>query len=247
MKLKISYTVLLCTWLALAIQADAQTVSGTNLAINRTVPLGTTGGSGGELARFGMSTSNGSRLIIHMFRHTTGSDWTSSTTRITMQTDATNQGYIDFNPRDGLYGLALGTNQGGSAININQGADVGMGTWDTRGYKLAVVGGILSDKVKVAVPGSAQWADYVFNKDYKLLSLGEVEQFVKENKHLPGVPSAAEMVKEGNDLGKTDAKLLEKIEELTLYMIELKKQNDRLIKTVESQQSKIEALENKLK
>jgi hypothetical protein len=101
------------------------------------------------------------------------------------------------------------------------------------GYKLYVDQGILTEKVKIAVAGSANWADYVFAKDYKLMPLSEVEQFVKINKHLPNVLSAAEMVKEGNDLGKTDAKLLEKIEELTLYMIELKKSNDSVLKKVD--------------
>ncbi|MFZ1528536.1 MAG: hypothetical protein WAT19_07295 [Ferruginibacter sp.] len=102
------------------------------------------------------------------------------------------------------------------------------------GYKLYVDQGILTEKVKVAVAGTAQWSDYVFAKDYQLMPLGYVEQYIKEHKHLPNVPSAEEMVKEGNDLGKTDAKLLEKIEELTLYLIELKKENELLKKRVES-------------
>ncbi len=102
------------------------------------------------------------------------------------------------------------------------------------GYNLFVKNGILTEKIKVAVNGTGQWADYVFAKDYKLMPLAQVEQYIKTNNHLPNVPSAAEMVKEGNDLGKTDAKLLEKIEELTLYMIDLKKQNDMQQKEIES-------------
>jgi hypothetical protein len=98
------------------------------------------------------------------------------------------------------------------------------------GYRLFVDQGILTEKVKVAVAGTAQWSDYVFATDYKLMPLAEVEKFIRTNNHLPNVPSAAEMVKEGNDLGKTDAKLLEKIEELTLYMIEMKKEIENLKK-----------------
>ena len=98
------------------------------------------------------------------------------------------------------------------------------------GYKLYVDQGILTEKVKVAVAGSVQWADHVFHQNYKLLPLEKVEQYIQQNKHLPNVPSADEMVKEGNDLGKTDAKLLEKIEELTLYLIEMKKRVDVLEK-----------------
>ena len=108
------------------------------------------------------------------------------------------------------------------------------------GYNLFVKNGILTEKVKVAVLGAAQWSDHVFAKDYKLMPLAEVEQFVKNNKHLPNVPSAADMVKEGNDLGKTDAKLLEKIEELTLYMIEMKKQKDAQQLQIELQQKRFD-------
>lgn len=209
--------------------------------------LGTTVGSGLESTRFSHTNANHSSLIIHSWRNAAGSNWFTASTAITQQTDVTNQGFIAFNPPNGPGGLALGVWATGNAININASAAVGMGTWDTRGYKLAVAGGILADRIKVAVPGSAQWADYVFAKEYKLMPLAEVEQFVKVNKHLPNVPSAADMVKEGNDLVKTDAKLLEKIEELTLYLIEMKKQNEQLAKTVENQNKKIEILEGKIK
>lgn len=120
---------------------------------------------------------------------------------------------------------ANGTNLGAAVVFGDDGT-VKIGAVTTpnpAGYRLYVDQGILTEKVKIAVAGSANWADYVFAKDYKLMPLTEVEKFVKANKHLPNVPSAADMVKEGNDLGKTDAKLLEKIEELTLYIIEIEK------------------------
>lgn len=91
-------------------------------------------------------------------------------------------------------------------------------------YGLLVQKGILTEKIKVATLTSADWADYVFEKNYKVMTLDEVEAFIKENKHLPNVPTTEEMMKNGNDLLKTDAKLLEKIEELTLYMIEMNKE-----------------------
>lgn len=96
------------------------------------------------------------------------------------------------------------------------------------GYKLYVQTGILTEKVKVAVETTTDWADYVFEKNYKMMPLSDVESYVKKNKHLPGVPSAEEVVKEGVDLTKMDAKLLEKIEELTLYVIELEKKINEL-------------------
>lgn len=92
------------------------------------------------------------------------------------------------------------------------------------GYRLIVQDGILTEKIKVAVKNTADWADYVFDKNYKLISLDDVEKFVKENKHLPNVPSADDMKNNGLDVTQTSAKLMEKIEELTLYMIEMNKE-----------------------
>ncbi len=101
-------------------------------------------------------------------------------------------------------------------------------------YRMYVNGGILATRVKVAVYNSAQWADYVFAEDYQLKSLSQVESFIKENKHLPNIPSAKEMVNQGNDLHQTDARLLEKIEELFLHTIEQDKQIELLKKEIES-------------
>ena len=91
-------------------------------------------------------------------------------------------------------------------------------------YKLYVEKGILTEKLKVAVNGTSQWSDYVFADNYDLKPLDEVESFINENKHLPDVPSADEMVKSGLDVATMDAKLLQKIEELTLYVIDQQKQ-----------------------
>lgn len=103
------------------------------------------------------------------------------------------------------------------------------------GYRLLVKGGMITEKIKVAVAGTADWADYVFEPSYKLLSLEKVESFVKENKHLPNVPSAEEMSKNGLDVMQTSAKLMEKIEELTLYMIEMNKE----IKALKEENAKL--------
>ena len=75
---------------------------------------------------------------------------------------------------------------------------------------------------------SVSRSDYVFAPSYKLAPLDEVEQYVKEHQHLPGVPSAQEVVKEGVDMVRMDAKLLEKIEETTLYLLQLKKEVEQL-------------------
>jgi len=91
-------------------------------------------------------------------------------------------------------------------------------------YRLIVQDGIITEKVKVALKSSKDWADYVFEPSYTLMPLDKVESFIKENKHLPNVPSAEELQKSGLDVTKTSAKMMEKIEELTLYLIELNKE-----------------------
>ena len=91
-------------------------------------------------------------------------------------------------------------------------------------YRLIVQDGIITEKVKVALKTTADWADYVFEPSYQLMPLDKVESFIKENKHLPNVPSAEDMSKNGLDVSQTSAKLMEKIEELTLYMIEMNKE-----------------------
>ena len=72
------------------------------------------------------------------------------------------------------------------------------------------------------------WPDYVFNKDYVLPSLQDVEKYIEKNKHLENVPSAAEIEKNGLNLAKMDEVLLKKVEELTLYVIQLQKEVEAL-------------------
>lgn len=106
---------------------------------------------------------------------------------------------------------------------------VGIGTTNltaTSGYKLTVDGGILCEEVKVI--SNVPSADYVFENGYNLRTLNEVEAFVNENKHLPDVPSAKEFKENGYKMGDMDNLLLQKIEELTLYIIEQQKQIDEL-------------------
>ncbi len=87
-------------------------------------------------------------------------------------------------------------------------------------YKFSVNGKMRVKEVKV----EANWADYVFDDAYRLRSLKEVEAYINDNKHLPDVPSATEVKENGINVGESNAMLLKKIEELTLYMIELKKE-----------------------
>ena len=130
------------------------------------------------------------------------------------------------NSKDGIRITAQGNVGIGTALNNNP-----------NNYKLAVNGTIGAKAVKVEI-SSTTWADYVFDEKYTLKSINDLEAFVKKNKHLPNVPSAIEVGKNGIDLGTMDAILLEKIEELSLYIIE---QNKRIIQ----QNKRIEILEKK--
>ena len=109
------------------------------------------------------------------------------------------------------------------------------------GYKLAVNGGIVCEEIKVIadVPD----ADYVFEEDYNLTPLSEVEVFIKENKHLPNIPSAEEFKTNGYKLGEMDEMLLRKIEELTLYIIGQEKQTKEQQALIEELQKQVKELQ----
>ena len=112
--------------------------------------------------------------------------------------------------------------QDNSQFYVRMDGNVGIGTTNPGSYKLAVNGIILAEQVRVTnnVPSS----DYVFEADYPLPSLGQVEDYIKQHKHLPEVPSAKEFAKEGYLLNEMDDLLLRKVEELTLYVIEQQKE-----------------------
>ncbi len=121
--------------------------------------------------------------------------------------------------------------------------NVGIGTTSPT-EKLSVDGNILAKKVRVSIT-AADWPDYVFAPSYKLSSLGELENFIKTNQHLPEVPSAEEVETNGLDLGSMDATLLKKVEELTLYTIDQQKKIDQQAKEnqeLKDRLNKIEAL-----
>ncbi|GAA4314400.1 hypothetical protein [Compostibacter hankyongensis] len=141
--------------------------------------------------------------------------------------------------------------------------NVGIGT-KTPQSKFAVNGTVTAKQIKVTQTG---WADYVFEPGYSLPSLDSVAAYVRKRRRLPGIPSAAEVSQKGNDLGQTDALLLKKIEELTLYTIDqdkqlqtLRNQNkdqqsqlqtqqqliDRLSAVVEAQETRLKTLETQL-
>ncbi len=114
----------------------------------------------------------------------------------------------------------------GRLFTIDSVGNVRIGDHAPNGYKLSVNGSAIF--TKAVVKAYANWPDFVFEEDFKLQPIEEVMAYVKENKHLPGIPSAKEVAEKGQDLGEMNAKLLQKIEELTLYIAEMKKEIDAL-------------------
>ncbi|SIO09706.1 pyocin knob domain-containing protein [Chitinophaga niabensis] len=107
-------------------------------------------------------------------------------------------------------------------LRVDPSGNVGIGTTSPQA-KLAVNGTILAKKVKVTL-NTNDWPDYVFHRDYVLPPLLEVASYIREHQHLPGIPSAEKISEEGLDVGEFNKQLLKKVEELTLYVIELKKE-----------------------
>lgn len=227
---------------------DSSTWNNNGLDINYStgnVSIGTST-SGAKLSIVGPSTSYPSNQALSI---STSGESATFRDQVLIKSDVTNGYGIAFagqgHHRAGIYAenaggtsnhkgqLTLWTRDNG-AIIMN-GGNVGIGT-TTPDAKLSVNGKIHTKEVKVDLTG---WPDYVFSNDYRLLSLKEVEKYIKEKGHLSNIPSAKEVDKNGIELGEMNKKLLQKIEELTLYSIQQDKNSKKLL-------SKIEKLENRM-
>lgn len=123
----------------------------------------------------------------------------------------------------------LRINSTGNDVLFNiDGGNVGIGTLNTGSFKLAVEGKIGAREINVTLANP--WPDYVFEPSYAMLTIEQLDNYIKANKHLPEVPSASTVQKEGLNVGEINTLLLKKMEELTLYVIDLKKeiQNQQL-------------------
>lgn len=124
-----------------------------------------------------------------------------------------------------------------SCFVVKSDGTIGIGTITPK-YKLDVIGTIRASEIIVDLNG----ADFVFEENYKLMPLNELEKFVKEQKHLPEIAPAKEMEKNGTDLGNLNSKLLQKIEELTLYTIQQNKKIEHLLQ----QNNELQLLKEKI-
>ena len=123
--------------------------------------------------------------------------------------------------------MGIGTTVPKAKLHVNSSMVIGASTTlPATGYLLSVNGKIISEEVRVQL--DADWPDYVFENTYRLKPLSEVERFIANHKHLPDIPSAKEVAKDGILLGDMQKKMMEKMEELTLYVIQLDKENQQL-------------------
>lgn len=140
-------------------------------------------------------------------------------------------------------GLDIQTQGDRSLMRLLHNGNVGIGT-TTPTDKLSVNGRIRAKEVKVE---ASPWPDYVFEEDYPLPALEELKKHIRENKRLPGMPSAEEVEKEGIALGEMNAKLLEKIEQLSLHLINQSELLEKQQNLINEQQKRIQAIEKQLK
>jgi trimeric autotransporter adhesin len=200
---------------ALAFNSNGSNPGGNNVAIGFNAGKFSYGGVGNLFLGYqaGLNANESNRLYISNSSTSNPlikGDFSSNWLRVNSKTT----GYMVIGDFDTAPSGTPGT--GGIPLPANIG--------QANGYRLVVQDGILTEKLKVALRSTGgDWADYVFEPTYKLMPLEEVEKYAKENKHLPNVPSAAEMVQDGLDISKTSKMFMEKIEELTLHIIDLNK------------------------
>jgi len=141
----------------------------------------------------------------------------------------------------------LSTNSG-TIMSYREDGKVGVGNISSfpGAFNMYVEDGILTERVKIATMASSDWADYVFNDNYRLMSLPEINTFIKEHRHLPNIPSAQQVEENGYELQQMDAKLLEKIEELYLLTIELNEEKENLKEENETLKQRLDDSNSKL-
>jgi len=152
-------------------------------------------------------------------------------TSLVLWSNSNSNNYLVFQPSWGNTGI--GTYTPNAKLHLNGAMLIGSNSARiATGYALSVDGKIIAEEVKVEMSGT--WPDYVFEKDYDLTNLSQLENLVMEQKHLPGIPSAAKVTSEhGIEMGDMQKRLLEKVEELYRYVFQLNNENIALKKEMQ--------------
>jgi hypothetical protein len=204
--------------------STANVVLGGNTAYNSSTKLTIKGFTGTN----GLVFQGSSNTISIGDQITLGSPGGSSNIGPTSYVVSSSSGRTTLSNQSLLFEYSQNTKIANNGASYFMGGNVGIGT-STPAYKLDVVGDIkVSGKIVMNNNWTIEAPDYVFNKDYKLPELDKVEAFIKTNSHLPEVPSAKEMKKNGVDVAQLNMALLKKVEELTLYVIEQNKKINEL-------------------
>lgn len=159
--------------------------------------------------------SGNSQLIVNT---------TSSNAELRFSDNGTPRGFVWYNKLTDQ--MAFGRGSVSNSIFVNSAGNFSIGASTPGTFKLAVEGKIGAREVNVTT--TSPWPDFVFKSDYPLMSLSETKQFIQTNGHLPNVPTASEVEASGIDLGAMNALLLQKVEELTLHLIQLKEENEQI-------------------
>jgi len=203
--------------------------NGTNIGIGTTSPSQKLHIAGNQLLDGNLMFASGARSIqfanpgsssaAMMYMFASGS---SNSDRMVLAHSPTYPNWgLQYNDNGDQFNfLGAGTNR--MTVNLSTG-NVGIGVASPV-YRLEVCGTIRAKEVRV----ETGWCDYVFEKDYKLRSIDKLEQYINKNKHLPGIAPASEVEKDGLKIAEMNKAMMEKIEELSLYVIQLNKQNKQL-------------------
>jgi hypothetical protein len=192
--------------------------------------LGSTAGNYALLNRFYSVSGDAGNYFndnTWLYRDATGSDWLTARIHEGIAIDGSfavpglnTRTWWERDPFNDIQSFGNGST---AYFTIKEG-NVGIGTINPQSL-LSVKGIITSQEVNVTMSG---WSDYVFDENYSPIPLSELEIFIKKNRHLPEVPTAKQVIEKGINLGETDALFLKKIEELTLYIIDMEKRIKKL-------------------
>lgn len=190
-----------------------------------------------EQVKLGQTNGNGASAL-EFVNHTSATN--SFGIRMLVNSDQFYGFQLQYTPEASSYNALSYTT--GLSMDINGNVLIGKINQTNSSYKLDVNGTIRANKVVVNTTG----ADFVFDSAYQLTPLPEVEQYIQQHKHLPGIAPAADMQQNGAELGEYQTKLLQKTEELTLYMIEQEKQLKQQKELLQQQQDMIRLLQQQV-